>query len=247
MTKKLLALITALFAAVTLNAAVGVTADAKYLTNYIDKGTLVFENVLIAGAELEASGFVLGVTTFNTLQDKTTVTTVGKTTVSSTAAAGLFKRIDTNIGYKFTSPLADLTFGGTYHTFSKTAQSNGYASSVEPFAKLSGGVKNTKFTWDVLARADLKNHTNNLQANVRLPFGFNSLKLVPALGYGFNDPTAATIAAFKDSKQYVIAGLGVATYIKGATVSADVYQRRDSLFTAGNTINGVSGGLSVKF
>jgi hypothetical protein len=229
----------ALFTAVTLNAGVGVTVDAKYLTNYIDKGTLVFENVVIAGAEYEAAGFVLGVNTFTTTQDKT----VGKTTASS----GLFKRVDTNIGYKFTSPLANLTFGGTYHTFSKSAQSNGYASSVEPFAKLDGSVKGTKFTWDVLARNDLKSHSTNLQANVRLPFGFQGLKLVPALGYGFNDPTAATIAAFKDSKQYVIAGLGVATYVKGATVSADVYQRRDALFTAGNTINGVSAGLNLKF
>jgi len=239
MKNKLLVTIMALFAAVTLNAGVGATVDAKYLTNYIDKGTLVFENAVIAGVEYETSGFILGVTTFSTTQDKT----VGKTTASS----GLFKRVDTNIGYKFTSPLANLTFGGTYHTFSKSAQTNGNASGVEPFAKLDGIVRGTKFTWDVLARADLKNHTNNLQANLRLPFGFQSLKLVPALGYGFNDPTAATIAAFRDSKRYVIAGLGVATYVKGAIVSADVYQRRDSLFTAGNTINGVSGGVNFKF
>jgi hypothetical protein len=240
MTKKILVTIMALIAAVTTaNAAISVSADAKYLTNYIDKGTLVFDRVVIAGASFETQGFVLSVDTFNTTQDKT----VGKTVASS----GLLKRVDTSIGYKFTSPLADLTFGGTYHTFSKSAQSNGFASSVEPFAKLNGTVAGTKFTWDVLARADLKNHTNNLQGNVRLPFGFKSLKLVPALGYGFNDPTAATIAAFKESKQYVIAGLGLATYVKGTTVSVDFYQRRDGLFTAGNTINGVSAGLGTKF
>jgi len=239
MNKKILVAIMAMFAAVTLNAGVSVSADAKYLTNYIDKGTLVFDRVVIAGVSVESQGFILGVDTFNTTQDKT----VGKTVASS----GLLKRIDTSIGYKFTSPLADLTFGGTYHTFSKSAQSNGFASSVEPFAKLNGTVASTKFTWDVLARADLKNHTNNLQGNVRLPFGFKNLKLVPALGYGFNDPTAATIAAFKESKQYVIAGLGVATYVKGTTVSVDFFQRRDSLFTAGNTINGVSAGLGAKF
>ena len=239
MNKKILVAIMAMFAAVTLNAGVSVSADAKYLTNLIDKGTLVFDHVVVAGVSVESQGFVLAVDTFNTTQDKT----VGKTVASS----GLLKRIDTSIGYKFTSPLADLTFGGTYHTFSKSAQSNGFASNVEPFAKLNGTVASTKFTWDVLARADLKNHTHNLQGNVRLPFGFKSLKLVPALGYGFNDPTAATIAAFKQSKQYAIAGLGIATYVKGTTVSVDFYQRRDSLFTAGNTINGVSAGVGAKF
>jgi hypothetical protein len=239
MNKKILVAIMAMFAAVTLSAGVSVSADAKYLTNYIDKGTLVFDNVVIAGVSVESQGFVLAVDTFNTTQDKT----VGKTVASS----GFLKRVDTSIGYKFTSPLADLTFGGTYHTFSKSAQSNGFASSVEPFVKLNGTVARTKFTWDVLARADLKNRTNNLQTNVRLPFGFKSLKLVPAFGYGFNDPTAATIAAFKESKQYAIVGLGLATYLKGTTVSVDFFQRRDGLFTAGNTINGVSAGIGTKF
>jgi len=213
------------------------SADATYYTKALDKGTLAYEDVVIAGVNVEAYGFVGGLKTFNIVQDRT----VGKTVASS----GLLKRIDTILGYKFNSPLADLTLGGTYSSYSKSI-GGGLASNTEPFAVLSGKLYQNA-VWNVTGRADLKNRTNNLETIVRLPFGFSGLKVVPSLGYGFNDPGAATIAAFKNAKQYAVVGVGLGYYTKYATLNADVYQRRDSLFTAGDTINGVSAGLSVKF
>lgn len=213
------------------------SADATYYTKALDKGVLAYEDVVIAGVNVEAYGFVGGLKTFNIVQDRT----VGKKVASS----GLLKRVDTILGYKFNSPLADLTLGGTYSSYSKSV-GGGLASNTEPFAVLSGKLYQNA-VWNVTGRADLKNRTNNLETTVRLPFGFSGLKVVPSLGYGFNDPGAATIAAFKNAKQYAVVGVGLAYYTKYATLNADVYQRRDSLFTAGDTINGVSAGLSVKF
>lgn len=241
--KILVMIMAALFAGSLMGAApqakspFAVSADATYYTKALDKGTLAYEDVVIAGVNIEAYGFVGGLKTFNIVQDRA----VGKTVASS----GLLKRVDTILGYKFNSPLADLTLGGTYSSYSKSV-GGGLASNTEPFAVLSGKLyKNS--VWNVTGRADLKNRTNNLETTVRLPFGFSGLKVVPSLGYGFNDPGAATIAAFKNAKQYAVVGVGLGYYTKYATLNADVYQRRDSLFTAGDTINGVSAGLSVKF
>lgn len=248
MTKKILLMITALLAAVTVSAAsapvavaapspVTLSADATYYTKYFDKGLVAFEDVAVAGAKLEVYNFVAGVTTFNTVKDSTT----GK----FTSSAGLFKRVDLSLGYKFTSPLANLTLGGAYKTYTKSVSN--VASNTEPFALLNGTVYKTKFTWDAKYRADLKNHTNNLEGNVRLPFGFKHVKLVPSVGYGFNDLGADTIAKFKSSKQYAVLGAGVGYYTKYATFSVDYTQRRDGLTVNTNTIDSFSGGVSVKF
>jgi hypothetical protein len=249
MNKKILIMIAALFAVATVNAGtttpvavattspVAITADATYYTKFLNKGVVAFDDVVVAATAVEAYGFVAGVKTYNTIQSNP----VGQKIASS----GLFKRVDTTLAYKFTSPLANLSFGTAYSSYSKSASS--VASSSEPFVALDGTVYKTFATWDVKGRADLTSRTNNIEANVRLPFGFNHLKVVPVLGYGFNDPTAATIAAFKDAKQYCVAGIGLGYYTKVATLNAGVYQRRDSLFTAGNTVNGVSAGVAVKF
>ena len=247
MKNKIVLTIMALVAAVTLNAApLAFNANATYYTKYFDKGLVSFENVAVAGISTEVYGFVAGVNTFNTLKDETTgYATVGKTLVPKISAAGLFKRTDLSLGYKFTSPLANLTVGGTYKSFNKSVSN--IASNTEPFALLNGTFFGTQATWDARYRNDLKNRTNNTEANLRLPFGFQHLKLVPAVGYGFNDLGADTIAQFKDAKQYAVVGIGLGYYTKYATLSADFAQRRDGLLTAGNVVNAVSGGLSVKF
>lgn len=245
MTNKILVIIAALFAAVSANAIVPtatttpveLSADATYYTKYLDRGLVTFENVAVVGTSLEVYNFVAGVKTFNTVQN----TTTGK----FTASGGAFKRIDLSLGYKFTSPLANLTLGGAYKTYSKSVSN--LASNTEPFALLNGTVYNTKFTWDARYRADLKNRTNNTEANVRLPFGFEQLKLVPSIGYGFNDLGADTIAKLKNTKQYGTLGLGVSYYTKYATLSVDYTQRRDGFTVSTNTIDSVSGGVSVKF
>jgi hypothetical protein len=237
MTKKIVLTMLAMLAAVTLSAApVTVTADATYYTKFLDRGVVAYDDVAIVGATVEVAGFVLGATTFNTIQ----ANAVGKSVVSS----GLFKRIDTTVGYKFTAPLANLTIGSVYSSYSKSISD--VSSTNEPFVKLDGKLwKNA--VWDVTGRADLRLHTNNLETNVKLPFGFQHLKIVPSIGYGFNDPGAATIAALKSAKQYALVGLGLGYYTQYGTFSVGVYQVRDTLFTAGNTKNGVSAGVAVKF
>lgn len=237
MKNKILITIMAMFAVVTLSAStITVSTDATYYTKYLNKGVVAFDDAVIASVNLDGYGFVGGVKTFNTIQ----ANPVGKGIQSS----GLFKRVDTSIGYKFTSPLANLTFGNTYTTYSKSVSNVGSAN--EPFVKLDGKLwKNS--VWDITGRADLKAHTNNVETNVRLPFGFQRFKIVPSVGYGFNDPSAATIAALKDAKQYALVGIGLGYYTKYATLNVGVYQARDTLFTAGNTKSGVSGGVAVKF
>lgn len=237
--KKLLSLIVSVIAMVSVASAASFTSDVEYKTKVLDKGNVIFENAVVAGAQAEVAGFVLGVNTFSPIEART----VGKTTASS----GLLKRVDFLAGYKFTAPLANLTLGAAYKNFSKSAQTNGIASNSEPFVKLDGSLYGTLLTWDATAKADVKNHTNNIETNVKWPVGFKHLKIVPAVGFGFNDPGAATIAAFKNSKRYVVAGLGLGYYTKYAVVSADFYQRRDTLTTAGNSVNGVAGGLHFKF
>lgn len=247
MKNKIVLTIMALAAAVTLNAApLAFNANATYYTKYFDKGLVAFEDVAVAGVNTEVYGFVLGVNTFNTLKDATTgYTAVGKTLVPNISSAGLFKRVDYSVGYKFTAPLASLTVGNTYQTYNQSVSK--LASNNELFALLNGTFFGTKATWDARYRADLKNRTNNTEANLRLPFGFQHLKLVPAFGYGFNDLGADTIAKFKTAKQYAVVGVGLGYYTKYATLSADFAQRRDGLLTAGDTVNSVSGGISVKF
>jgi hypothetical protein len=237
MTKKILLMITAICAALTLTASpVTVTADATYYTKFLDRGVVAYNDVAVVGVNVEVAGFVLGASTFNTIQ----ANAVGKNIVSS----GLLKRIDTTVGYKFTAPLANLTLGSVYSSYSKSISN--IASTNEPFVKLDGKLwKNS--VWDITGRSDLKLHTNNVETNVKLPFGFQHLKIVPSVGYGFNDPGAATIAALKNAKQYALVGVGVGYYTKYATLNVGVYQSRDTLFTAGNTNSGVSGGLAVKF
>ena len=226
--------------------AVTVTANAAYKTKVFDSGTVIFENAVVAGAEVEAYGFVAGVNTFNPVEAKNTLATVGKTQVVQTASSGLFKRVDTSLGYRFKAPLADLTLGAAYKSFSKTAQLNGNANNTELFARLNGDVTGTLFTWNATALVDSKNRTNNVEANLVAPFGFKFLKIAPSIGLGFNDPGAATIAAYKAAKRYALVGVGVGYYTKNTKIAAEYYQRRDTFTAPGGVVDGVSLGLSQK-
>jgi hypothetical protein len=129
MTKKILLMITAACAALALTltaAPVTVTADATYYTKFLDRGVVAYNDVAVVGVNVEVAGFVLGASTFNTIQ----ANAVGKNIVSS----GLLKRIDTTVGYKFTAPLANLTLGSVYSSYSKSISN--IASTNEPFVKL---------------------------------------------------------------------------------------------------------------
>jgi len=174
--------------------AVTFSADAAYKTKVFDSGTVIFEDAVVAGVQAEALGFVLGVNTFNPVE--------ARNVAGKTASSGLFKRVDTTVGYRFTAPLANLTLGAVHKSFSKSAQANGYSSNTALVANLNGGVKGTLIVWDAGVTVDSKNRTNNLEANVRAPFGFKWVKIAPAVGLGFNDPGAATITALKNAKRY---------------------------------------------
>lgn len=236
--KKLFTLIVCTFAIASIASAAAVTADVSYKTKVFDRGNVVFENVVVAGAQVEVSGFVVGVNTFNRIESDTVA---GKT-----ASSGLLKRVDLVAGHKFKSPIADLTLGGIYKNVSKSAQLNNLSSNTDIFAKLNGKLYKTHLTWDAVLTGDVKNRSNNVEINTRWPLGSKHLKLVPAVGFGFNDPGAATIAAFRNAKSYSVVGLGVAYHAKYAILSADWYQTRDSLFNASGQVNGVSVGLGFK-
>lgn len=236
--KKLFTLIVYTFAIASIASAAAVTTDVSYKTKVFDRGNVIFENVVVAGAQVEVAGFVAGVNTFNRVESDTVA---GKT-----ASTGLLKRVDLTAGYKFTAPLANLTLGGVYKNASKSAQINNIASNTDLFAKLDGKLYNTLLTWDAVLASDVKNRSNNVEVNARWPLGTKHLKVVPAIGFGFNDPGAATIAAFRNSKTYTVFGLGAAYHAKYAVLSAGWYQRRDTLTNASGQVNGTSVGVNFK-
>jgi hypothetical protein len=219
--------------------AVTFSADAAYKTKVFDSGTVIFEDAVVAGVQAEALGFVLGVNTFNPVE--------ARNVAGKTASSGLFKRVDTTVGYRFTAPLANLTLGAVHKSFSKSAQANGHSSNTALVAGLNGGVKGTLVVWDAGLTVDSKNRTNNLEANVRAPFGFKWVKIAPAVGLGFNDPGAATIVALKNSKRYVLVGVGVGYYSKTTDVYAEWTQRRNSFTGAGGEVDAVAAGVRLRF
>jgi hypothetical protein len=237
--KKLIMFVVSI-AMTSIASAVTVTADAAYKTKVLDSGTVIFKNAVVAGAEVEALGFVLGVNTFNPVETRNVA-------ANKTASPGLFKRIDTTLGYRFTAPLANLTLGAVHKSFSKSVQTDGHSSNTALVARLNGGVKGTLLAWDAITTIDSKNRTNNVEANVRVPFGSEWVKIAPAVGLGFNDPGAATITALKDSKRYVLVGIGAGYYSKIADVYAEYTQRRDSLTSSGGEIDAVAIGARFRF
>jgi hypothetical protein len=219
--------------------AVTFSADAAYKTKVFDSGTVIFEDAVVAGVQAEALGFVLGVNTFNPVE--------ARNVAGKTASSGLFKRVDTTVGYRFTAPLANLTLGAVHKSFSKSAQANGHSSNTALVAGLNGGVKGTLVVWDAGVTVDSKNRTNNLEANVRAPFGFKWVKIAPAVGLGFNDPGAATIAALKSAKRYVLVGVGAGYYSKTTDVYAEWTQRRNSFTGSGGEVDAVAAGVRLRF
>jgi len=219
--------------------AVTFSADAAYKTKVFDSGTVIFEDAVVAGVEAEALGFVLGVNTFNPVE--------ARNVAGKTASSGLFKRVDATVGYRFTAPLANLTLGAVHKSFSKSAQADGHSSNTALVARLNGGVKGTLFVWDAGVTVDSKNRTNNLEANVRLPFGFKWVKIAPTVGLGFNDPGAATIAALRNAKRYALVGVGVGYYSKNTDVYAEYVQRRNSFTTSGGNVDAVAAGVRLRF
>ena len=127
--KKILQLIVCAIAMVSVASAVTVTTDVSYKTKAFSKGQVSFEDVVVAGTQVEAAGFLLGVNTFNTIE--------ANSANGKVASSGLFKQVDTTIGYKFTAPLANLTLGAKHSAYTKSAKFNNKEHSTELLAGLN--------------------------------------------------------------------------------------------------------------
>ena len=226
----------------------GVSVNAGFTSKLIDRGNLAGTDYITAGVGLDVYNIDVAVETYSRYNGLTTfssTTVAGKTTtVAKTDASGL-KRIFTTLGYVFTSPLANLTLGAQLrNTQGSELLAGGLTSDTLPFVKLNGKLFGNTVVWDGVAVDDLKNRTNNYEANLRLPVGVGyGLKVVPALGVGFNDPSANTIPAFAANKKYATAGAG----LEWKGLQANLFVHRGDFTSTASQITGYTVGYSYKF
>ena len=206
--------------------------DVGFKSKLLDQGVVTGVNFITASANVEVASFGLGVDTYSAFERS-----------DKGAASGAFKRVDLTAQYKFTSTLADLALGVQYQNASKTAAFNGVRDNLAPFVKLYGSV------WDVTLRTDLKNRTNNLEGNLKLPIPLRvkGLNLVPSVGLGFNDPGATTVAALKNVKKYGAAGLGVSYAILNGHLYANGYVLRPDITNNYGQVTSYDAGYRIKF
>lgn len=212
--------------------------NVGFKSKLLEQGVVTGSNYVVAGAEVEVSSFGLGVTTYSAVEDFTSK--------AGPVNSGLFKRVDVTASYKFTSALADLTLGATYRNAGKNASVANIRDNVLPSIALDGKAFKV-LPWSLTLTNDLKNRTNNIEGNISTPFGTKAVKLVPAVGVGFNDPGAATIAALRNVKKYYNGGLGVTYTTAFGTLGADVFVHRPNLTDNYGQVTGYSAGYSYKF
>jgi hypothetical protein len=226
----------------------GVSVNAGFDSKLIEQGAVTGTNYITAGIGLDVYSVDLAVETFsryNGLTKYSTATVAGKSvTTASTDASGL-KRTYLTAGYVFTSGLANLTLGAQLrHTQGTETLVGGLSNDTLPFVKLDGKLFGGSVVWDGIALNDSKNRSNNYEANLRLPIGVGyGLKVVPAVGLGFNDPGAPTIAALKLNKKYADAGLGLAW----KSLEADLFVQRGDITSSASQVTGYTVGYSYKF
>ena len=242
--KKLLTLTSlALIALVAKAAPVSGNLDLGFTSKLIQQGVLVGTNYATAGVETNLYGIDLAVTAFDKISDTTTASVVAGKTVTSTDASGL-KRVYLDAGYKFTSPLADLTLGAELRHVNTTEAAGSANHNFLPFVKLNGSWFGGHLNWEGRALNDTYNRSNNFEFGVNAPINtVGALKIVPALGLGFNDPGAATIAALKNVKKYYQPGIGLEWH----GVTANLFAQRTSLTSSDTQITGYNAGYKFKF
>jgi len=242
--KKLLTLTSlALITLVAKAAPVSGNLDVGFTSKLIQQGVLVGTNYATAGVETNLYGIDLAVTAFDKISDTTTASVVAGKTVTSTDASGL-KRVYLDAGYKFTSPLADLTLGAELRHVNTTEAAGSANHNFLPFVKLNGSWFGGHLNWEGRALNDTYNRSNNFEFGVNAPINtFGALKVVPALGVGFNDPGAATIAALKNVKKYYQPGIGLEWH----GVTANLFAQRTSLTSSDTQITGYNAGYKFKF
>jgi len=242
--KKLLTFLAlALIAIVVKAAPVSGDLDLGFTSKLIQQGQLVGTNYATAGVGTNVYGIDLAVTAFDKVSSTTTTSVVAGKPVSTTDASGL-KRVYLDAGYKFTSPLADLTLGAELRHVN-AAEAVGQANhNFLPFVKLSGSWFGGHLNWQGRALNDTMNRSNNYEFGVNTPINtFGALKVVPAIVVGFNDPGAATIAALKNVKKYYQPGIGLEFH----GVAANLFAQRTDLTSSANQITGYNVGYKFKF
>jgi len=242
--KKLLTFLALSLIAIVVKAApVSGDLDVGFTSKLISNGVVVGTNYATAGVDTNVYGIDLAVTAFDKVSDTTTTSVVAGKTVSTTDASGL-KRVYLDAGYKFTSPLADLTLGAELRHVN-AAEAVGQANhNFLPFVKLSGSWFGGHLNWQGRALNDTVNRSNNYEFGVNTPINtFGALKVVPALVVGFNDPGAATIAALKNVKKYYQPGVGLEFH----GVTANLFAQRTSLTDSAAQITGYNVGYKFKF
>jgi hypothetical protein len=242
--KKLLTLTSLILIALVAKAApVSGNLDVGFTSKLIQQGVLVGTNYATAGVETNLYGIDLAVTAFDKVSDSTTTSVVAGKTVTTTDAAG-FKRLYLDAGYKFTSPLADLTLGVELRHVNTTEAAGSANHNLLPFVKLNGSWFGGHLNWEGRALNDTYNRSNNFEFGVSAPLNtFYDLKVVPALALGFNDPGAATIAAFKNVKKYYQPGVGLEWH----GITANLFAQRTSLTSSNKQITGYNVGYKFKF
>jgi len=242
--KKLLTLTSLVLIALVAKAApVSGNLDVGFTSKLIQQGVLVGTNYATAGVETNLYGIDLAVTAFDKISDTTTASVVAGKTVTSTDASGL-KRVYLDAGYKFTSPLADLTLGAELRHVNTTEAAGSANHNFLPFVKLNGSWFGGHLNWEGRALNDTYNRSNNFEFGVNAPLNtVGGLKIVPALVLGFNDPGAATIAALKNVKKYYQPGIGLEWH----GVTANLFAQRTSLTSSDTQITGYNAGYKFKF
>jgi hypothetical protein len=242
--KKLLTLTSlALIVLVAKAAPVSGNLDLGFTSKLIQQGKVVGTNYATAGVETNLYGIDLAVTAFDKISDTTTASVVAGKTVTSTDASGL-KRVYLDAGYKFTSPLADLTLGAELRHVNTTEAAGSANHNFLPFVKLNGSWFGGHLNWEGRALNDTYNRSNNFEFGVNAPLDtVGGLKIVPALVLGFNDPGAATIAALKNVKKYYQPGIGLEWH----GVTANLFAQRTSLTSSDTQITGYNAGYKFKF
>ena len=242
--KKLLILTSlALIALVAKAAPVSGNLDLGFTSKLIQQGKVVGTNYATAGVETNLYGIDLAITAFDKISDTTTASVVAGKTVTSTDASGL-KRVYLDAGYKFTSPLADLTLGAELRHVNTTEAAGSANHNFLPFVKLNGSWFGGHLNWEGRALNDTYNRSNNFEFGVNAPLDtVGGLKIVPALALGFNDPGAATIAALKNVKKYYQPGIGLEWH----GVTANLFAQRTSLTSSDTQITGYNVGYKFKF
>jgi len=245
--KKLLTFLTLTLIAIVAKAApVSGDLDVGFTSKLIQQGLLVGTNYATAGVGTNVYGIDLAVTAFDKVSSTTTYSTAvvaGKSVTTATTDASGLKRVYLDAGYKFTSPLADLTLGAELRHISST-ETTGANHNLLPFVKLSGSWFGGHLNWQGRALNDTVNRSNNYEFGVNTPINtFGALKVVPALVVGFNDPGAATIAALKNVKKYYQPGVGLEFH----GVTANLFAQRTDLTSSANQITGYNVGYKFKF